>query len=1077
MPLTIERCPDIAAAERRLSEALRDYRADQPLARVNILVASGLQRLYHQRRLARQLGPLAALYFFTPADLAREIADRADTPKRDPLPPGAAPLLLDDLLHKIAGDGGLRELRADSPGLADALAVTFTDLREGGVAAQEFAQFADARPANADDRGITADLAALYSAWRRSAAKLRDRPSLYEDALSPQVRDDDIAAALGDGPLIVAGMYDFTRVQRQLLARCAQSVEVRVLFPSPPGDEHARRLADILAKETDAQQQDAPVAQPSDADVDGFSTSDPRAEAAETARRVIDAAVKQDEHGERGVRFHEMAVLHRGGAAADARIVDALKRAGAPVFIAGGQPVLHTNAGRAALRLIELLCDTPQRGRLLEFLGNPALRRRLPNGAPPKPLQWERVSRNAGLTSDWAEFHSHLERRIETLERDDSDRAYEQQAARELLQICDDLHERAQTIADADDWSGAVETILEAVDAYIDDGSGATDERNADELDQNERDGHRRLIDAIRAAVSALSGIQRIGADYSADRLRRAALSGLGKARLRPRKSFQGVLIGNAAGAIRTLRFDAVFVPGMAERSFPAAPRQDPLLTDGVRRDLNRQLGAEALRLGQSRTPQDRLAFALIAQAARRRLTLSYARRAAAVGGPAHPSVLLMHALDPAAPLLNEQSLNENDHFRRIPAAVSEAAPGPDDDGLPQWGPEQRAIDDSDLRLALLAAPGVHGPDLLRAIGGETALRADHARLGRNNGGFSAFDGVIQPPGDRWNPYDGETVLSATALERYAACPYRFFLANVLRLRAVEEPEEGGELSALDRGSLMHDILEQWVKLWLREHPQPWPDYVNDPQPLLDVAQQRLQEAQDDRKLGGPGIRDGLRRQVLDDLEQARQAEAARAAREPDWWPRAVESEFKDVELNVGGERTIKVAGRIDRIDEAPGDRRRAIDYKTGKQRRNAADAFRAGSTLQLPLYLYALDQRDGGLLAESSSELVYITRKGGFAREPLHGADLAARGAPDAPTPADELANVLAVIAEGIAGGRFFPFPFKTARKDLRDTHCKWCQFETACNPDVGRRYLHKHVRQPALTADFETLVAQRSI
>lgn len=1068
MPLTIERCADLATAERRLSEAMGDYRADQPLARVNILVASGLQRLYHQRRMARQLGPLAALYFFTPADLAREIADRADTPKRDPLPPGAAPLLLDDLLREIAGGGGLRELRADSPGLADALAVTFTDLREGGVAAHEFASFADARPTNADDRGITADLAALYSAWCDSVAKLRDRPSLYEDALSAQVRDDDIAAALGDGPLIVAGMYDFTRVQRQLLARCAEFVEVRVLFPSPSGDDHARRLADILAAETNAAIEDAAAVQPAAADVDGFSTSDPRAEAAETARRVIDAAAQD-------VRFHEMAVLHRGGAAADARLADALKRAGAPVFIAGGQPVLHTNAGRATLRLIELLCETPQRAKLLEFLGNPALRRRLPGGAPPKPLQWERVSRNAGLTSDWAEFHSHLERRIETLERDDSDRAYEQQPARELLQICDDLHERAQTIADADDWSEAVDAILKAVDAYIDDGSGATDERNEDERDQ--RDGHRRLIDAIRAAVSALSGIQRIGAHYTADRLRRAALSGLGKARLRPRKSFQGVLIGNAAGAIRTLRFDAVFVPGMAERSFPAAPRQDPLLTDGVRRDLNRQLGVEALRLGQSRTPQDRLAFALIAQAARRRLTLSYARRAAAVGGPAHPSVLLMQALDPVAPLLNEQSLNENDRFRRIPAAVSEAAPGPDDDGLPLWGSEQRAIDDSDLRLALLGAPGVHGPDLLRAIGGETALRADHARLGRNNGGFSAFDGVIQPPGDRWNPFDGQTALSATALERYAACPYRFFLANVLRLRAVEEPEEGGELSALDRGSLMHDILEQWVKRWLHERPQSWPDYVNDPQPLLEIAQQRLEEAQDDRKLGGPGIRDGLRRQVLDDLEQARQSEAARAAREPDWWPRAVESKFEDVELDVGGERTITVAGRIDRIDEAPGDRRRAIDYKTGKQRRNAADAFRAGSTLQLPLYLYALDQQDGGLLAESSSELFYITRKGGFAREPLHGADLAAHGAPDAPTLTDELTNVLAVIAEGIADGRFFPFPFKTARKDLRDTHCKWCQFETACNPDVGRRYLHKHVRQPALTADFETLVAQRSI
>lgn len=1063
MPLTIERCADLAAAERRLGEQLAAERADAPLARVNVLVASGLQRLYQQRRLARETGPLAAVYFFTPADLARDIADRAPTAQRVPLPSGAAPLLLDDIVRDLAREGALGELDADSPGLAEALAVTFTDLREGGVDEEAFARFAESRSASAADGGIVADLAVIYRRWRARAADLRDRPSLYEDALSDKVRSEDVASALGGAPLIATGMYDFTRVQRRLLARCAEQVRVHVLFPSPPGDAHAASLADVLRKETDADERAAGADAPHKTEVEGFSTADPRAEAAETARRVIDAA-------ERGVKFHEMAVLHRGGAAGDARLADALTRASAPVFAAGGTPVPQTNAGRAALRLIELLCDTPQRARLLEFLGNPALRRRLPGGAPPKPLQWERVSRNAGLTSGWTEFRSHLEGHMSKLEREADGLLYEQQAARELLEVCADLDDRAERIGKAGSWSRAVGEVVDAFTSYVDDGSGAGDGDGNDD--------YARLIDAIRDVLAGLEGIERVGARYDAGRLLRAARSGLEKARLRPPRAFRGVLIGNASGAMRTIRFDAVFAPGLAERSFPAAPRQDPLLPDGARAALNRALGAEALRLGQTRTTQDRLVFALLEQAARKQLTLSYSRRAAAVGGPSHPSVLLLGAL---GEMFDEESLNRSERFRRLPAAVSEAAPRPGS-GLgeelgdaPDWTAARRAVDESDLRLALLSAPGVDSPQLLRAIGGLQAERADIARLGRN-GRLGAFDGIVRPPGVLWDPFDGERTLSATALERYAACPYRFFLANVLGVRAVNEPEESGELSALDRGSLIHEILEAWVKRWLERTGPGWAEYAQDAAVLREIADERLEKARNARQLGGPGIADGLRQQVLDDLEQARQVEAARAAADPSWQPRAVEHEFDKVELDTGDGRAILVKGRIDRIDAAAGGRRRAIDYKTGRHRRDAAEAFRSGYLMQLPLYLEALVKVDDGVLEESSAELFYATGKGNFEREELAGTEFARRGGPDAPLPADELANVLRVITEGITAGRFFPFPFRQARKDLRDTHCEWCQFQAACNPEVGARYLRKARRQPDLTAEFEQLVALRS-
>ena len=47
---------------------------------------------------------------------------------------------------------------------------------------------------------------------------------------------------------------------------------------------------------------------------------------------------------------------------------------------------------------------------------------------------------------------------------------------------------------------------------------------------------------------------------------------------------------------------------------------------------------------------------------------------------------------------------------------------------------------------------------------------------------------------------------SPTALQNYAACPYRFFLQAIHRLAPREVPEAIDELDPLQRGSLIHEI-------------------------------------------------------------------------------------------------------------------------------------------------------------------------------------------------------------------------------------------------------------------------------
>lgn len=79
--------------------------------------------------------------------------------------------------------------------------------------------------------------------------------------------------------------------------------------------------------------------------------------------------------------------------------------------------------------------------------------------------------------------------------------------------------------------------------------------------------------------------------------------------------------------SLRHLRFHAVAVVGLAERSFPPPPRQDPLLLDDERMELNDKHGW-SLPLRARGVDPEPLQFALAAASADERLQLSYPRAA-----------------------------------------------------------------------------------------------------------------------------------------------------------------------------------------------------------------------------------------------------------------------------------------------------------------------------------------------------------------------------------------------------------------------------------------------------------------
>ena len=59
-----------------------------------------------------------------------------------------------------------------------------------------------------------------------------------------------------------------------------------------------------------------------------------------------------------------------------------------------------------------------------------------------------------------------------------------------------------------------------------------------------------------------------------------------------------------------------------------------------------------------------------------------------------------------------------------------------------------------------------------------------------------------------------DRVFSPSAIENYAVCPQRFLLSDVLRIRAVEEPERTFRIDAIARGNLFHRILQRFHGEW-----------------------------------------------------------------------------------------------------------------------------------------------------------------------------------------------------------------------------------------------------------------------
>jgi ATP-dependent helicase/nuclease subunit B len=270
----------------------------------------------------------------------------------------------------------------------------------------------------------------------------------------------------------------------------------------------------------------------------------------------------------------------------------------------------------------------------------------------------------------------------------------------------------------------------------------------------------------------------------------------------------------------------------------------------------------------------------------------------------------------------------------------------------------------------------------------------------------------------------------------------------VLGVAERDDPERILELSPLDKGSGVHDVLEHFLEHVLAVGPpdpdQPWTDA--DRADVRALAE-RVFADYEARGRTGRAVHWRITRDelllLLDDFLTAddRFRATARAR------PIQVELAFGDgdddaVSLPLRDGRTMSFRGRADRVDRRDDGTLVVTDYKTGKgdaYKGIDGDPVQGGATLQLGLYAEAAQQ----LLGAPASEAHY------WMVNP--GAAFVRYGYPWTDDRRERLIDVVSAIADGIEGGVFAAVPGEFNSWRGTNENCRFCDFDRLCPRDRG--------------------------
>ncbi len=562
--------------------------------------------------------------------------------------------------------------------------------------------------------------------------------------------------------------------------------------------------------------------------------------------------------------------------------------------------------------------------------------------------------------------------------------------------------------------------------------------------------------DKVLGALDRLAGLDEVDPSPTLERFRRTLELELDADLGRVGRLGQGVFVGPVGLALGQ-DLDVTIVLGLAEGTFPSRPADDSLLPDRERA----RTGGE-LPLTRDRPHRQHHELLAVLAATGQRAVLLSPRGDLRRSSERVPSRWL---LDVVGGRTGRRLWS--DDLARLEAPwiqhVASFAGGVRHAAFPATAQEHH------LRRLVASPAGV--PE----VASDPAFRRGQVLLrARRSAAFTAYDGnlagVAVP-----SPADGTTLVSPTRLERWAACPLRYFFVDLLRVGEVENPEAVLRISALDRGSLLHTALERFVADVLDRLPaeQPGPD-----DPWTEADAERLVAIFDEAALAyearGLTGRDLFwrqdRRNAHRDLRELLRHDS-NGRRRARTHPVATELAFgfdpavPPVAVVVPGDREVRFRGMIDRVDRSDEGALLVTDYKTGRSEAYAglgeAEPTLGGTRLQLPVYTLAARQALGDADTEVTAEYWFATVVGRYGHRPLPLTD----------DVHDTVLADLATIVGGIEAGRFPAHPRRPGWQRWVD--CPACDPDGAGTAERWREWTRKK-EAPELEA-YRALAARQ--
>lgn len=1071
--------------EEELLSSFLEFRKSDPFSPITILVPNFLLVGHLRRVLAEKAEKLFNLQVHTLRHYLEAYVEETMVQEGlKNLPDVLAPWILKEVAKPLLSKGSSFRPVMETPGFYPSLRSTLGELREGLYTPELLKALSKSYQKAVNTQRLAqklsefADVSAAYGEWKKKGQWL-DREDAYFKALE--------VPPLAEGKVWIYGFYDASALQKRILRHLAGQ-ESRWFIPyedhpafdyAKPFVEWAKTNGKVEKVERWKGEKETPLSRlqnglfsnhsPSEKQVEGdFASSnvkiflcpgEPR-ESREVVRALFEEADRKD------CSFSDCAVVLRDPVVYRRILPPAFEAQGIPLSKSIPGPVLETMEAKALLLMLDCFLKDFPRDTVMDLLSCPTLR---PAGFGLKaeewnPSYWDVLSREARVVEGEKEWMGRITSwrvlKQKGNREEDETSSYEKEikSSAAFEKALAWLFEAGLEFEKAKGWPEKSAKLRERFIKLC-----APSDLSGVALAKSEALNETAGVLESFALLSKFFRLDLTAEDF------RSLLAALLEERKIKAQSLQpgGVQVVDLMQA-RGVPFDLLALPGLVEKSIPRVVRQDPLLLDDERDLLNKtQIQRQDAKtpskadgkheniepnipLKNEGSKEERLLYTLAVRSAKKALLLTAPHLNPSTGSPRTPSIYLFESAEAVL-------------GRRI-TRLGEAAGLVKSVLVNDWIQSDFAHCADPLETLLTAVALGRNGDMAAALavvrekpfyfeGCDLLKFRQAARV------FTAYDGMLSGAEARKRLGDNHSLkdkqLSASRLETFAACPLRYFYKYVLGLTVTPEPEKVLELQGSDRGNLMHDILEQTLKQGMKDGWLKTAILKEALKALGDEMERAFRRFEKEGVPGAPALWAWEKGQMALDLQKVIED----ILQDKDWTPLDFEVAFgqpqnlnhQDTTRQPSAEgvneaprealfktkegTTFKLQGRMDRVDiSSDGSRLRVVDYKSGSSTGVSKNSVKAGTKLQLPFYLWALQN----LFSDKEAKEAlydYITRKGGYRQVPF---------TPQTPTEIkDILSQVLTTVDSSVENGSF----------PAVGLECDHCDYNRLCGTGMKAR------------------------